>query len=149
MRKTARAIVVKDGNILLMDRNKFGIKYKSLIGGALEMDEDPIQALFREVKEECQIEISNPRLVIIEDAGAIYGLQYIYLCDYVSGEPRLDPNSEEYNINQGGKNIYQPIWYPLNKLKDANLLPNELSDMIIDFFNKGFPSQVVNLKINS
>ena len=55
MRKTARAILLKDDQILLMDRNKFARKYRALVGGKIEIGETPEQALRREVLEEASI----------------------------------------------------------------------------------------------
>ena len=46
--------------------------------------------------------MQNPRLVFVENAGDIYGMQYIYLCEYVGGEPALNPESDEYAIKCHG-----------------------------------------------
>ncbi len=148
MRISVRAIIIKDSQILVMDRDKFGFKYLSLIGGAKEANETEIEALHREVWEETSIKIADPRLVIIEDAGDVYGIQYIYLCTYLSGEVHLDENSDEAKINQAGKNLYKPIWFPLKDLPTSNLLPIELRDLLVEYINSGFPDQPFNLKIN-
>lgn len=150
MRKTARAILLKDDQILLMDRNKFGLKYRALVGGKIEIGETPEQALKREVLEEASITFKNERLVIIEDAGSIYGIQYIYLCEYDKGEIGLDIDSEEYKISSMGKNLYKPIWFPTKDILNANILPKELNQLLDDFFKLGFPKdQPFQLKINS
>jgi len=148
MRITSRAIVLKDEHILINDRNHFGHKYIALPGGGVEEGESNEQAAIREVKEECSIVINNPRLVIIEDAGETFGLQYIFLCDYVSGEPMLDPNSPEAEDNKDGKNLYAPLWLPLKELGQSNLLPAELKDLIVKFTQTGFPKEPVELKIS-
>jgi 8-oxo-dGTP diphosphatase len=139
MRTAARAIIIKDDQLLVMDRNKFGTKYCALVGGGVDMGETIEQALVREIREETSLEISNPRLVIIEDAGDIFGTQYIYLCDYLSGEVKLDPLSTEAQINEAGQNIYNPIWLPLKDLEAANLLPLQLKEAVIGFIKNGFP----------
>ena len=33
-------------------------------------------------------------------------MQYVYLCEYVGGEPALNPESDEYAINAMGQNLY-------------------------------------------
>jgi ADP-ribose pyrophosphatase YjhB (NUDIX family) len=147
MRTTARAIVIKNDQLLVMDRNKFGLKYLSLIGGEKEIDESLEECLVRELHEETGISIINPRLVIIEDAGEMYGIQYIYLCDYQSGDPKLDPTSTEAKINKNGLNLYTPIWLPLNELQSSNLLPVELKETLINFIKDGFPKQPINLAV--
>ena len=47
--------IVRDGKVLLIKHRKLG-KWLP-VGGYIELDEDPEQALFREVKEECGLEI--------------------------------------------------------------------------------------------
>lgn len=149
MRHAVRAIVVKDGQLLVMHRNKFGHQYYALVGGGIDHGESQEQALYREVQEEAGITIANPRMVIHEDAGEIYGIQYIYLCDYVSGEPQLDASSEEAQIHQLGQNLYQPLWVPIADLPQLELLPQELKRVLIEMLEKGFPEQPIQLTIAS
>lgn len=47
--------IVRDGKVLMIKHKKLG-KWLP-IGGHVELDEDPEQALYREVKEECGLEI--------------------------------------------------------------------------------------------
>jgi 8-oxo-dGTP pyrophosphatase MutT (NUDIX family) len=53
---TASAYIVHSGKILLRMHDKYNIWLG--VGGHVELDEDPIQALYREVKEECGLQIS-------------------------------------------------------------------------------------------
>jgi 8-oxo-dGTP diphosphatase len=147
MRTTARVVCIKDDSLLIMKRNKFGQEYYSLIGGAVDIGETTEQALFREVTEESGIVIQNPRLIIIEDAGDMYGIQYIYLSDYVSGEPVLASNSIEAQIGAAGQNTYQPMWLPLSDLPAINLLPRELKELLVTMVRDGFPSQPIALSV--
>lgn len=148
MRIAARAIVIKDNNLLVMHRNKFGQNYLSLIGGGVAMGEHVEQTLIREIKEEASLVVNNPRLVIEENAGNMYGIQYIYLCDYVAGEPKLAPYSPEAKINEAGKNLYQPTWLPLQDLEQSNLQPKELKQVLIDCLKNGFPPEPIKLTVN-
>lgn len=147
MRQAVRAIVVKDNQLLVMDRDKFGVKYCSLVGGGVDAGETIEQALLREMFEETGVTISEPRLVIIEDAGQIFGRQYIFLCKYVSGEPALHADSEEAKIHALGENLHQPKWLPLSELPSANLLPKELKQLLIDCLANGFPAEPIQLTI--
>lgn len=149
MRKTARAIVVNNDQLLVMQRNKFGLRYCALIGGGVDLGETLEQALYREVKEEAGITIANHRLVIVENAGVVFGIQYIYLCDYVAGEPALAADSTEAQITAMGKNLYQPAWLPLADLPEANLLPLELKQVIIQGLRAGFPAEPIELTIQN
>ncbi|HVX24549.1 MAG TPA: NUDIX domain-containing protein [Candidatus Saccharimonadales bacterium] len=149
MRTAARAIIDKDGQLLVMHRNKFGQEYYALIGGGVDFGEAPEQALLREIHEEASLTIANPRLVIIEDAGPIYGRQYIYTCDYVSGEPQLSPDSDEAKISAAGQNTYEPRWLPVDALATTNLLPVELKEALVDGLANGWPEQPIELTIRS
>jgi ADP-ribose pyrophosphatase YjhB (NUDIX family) len=147
MRLSSRAIVIKDNKLLVMGRNRFGHQFVALPGGGVEEGESTKEAAVREIAEECSLKIDNLKLVIIEDAGEIYGIQYIYSADYVSGQLQLDPKSVEAKITKDGKNLYEPKWLDLEKLKETKFLPVELKDLIVEFIEKGFPESPVQLKI--
>ena len=145
MRKTARAIVVQDEYILLMYRNKFGQEYYALVGGEIEMDESAEMAVVREVSEETSLVVDRPKLVIVEDAGKMFGVQYIFLCQYVSGEPVLRPDSIEAKIASDGKNIYKPTWVKISDLANIELLPRVLKENIIKYLEVGFPDSPIEI----
>ncbi|HTE21515.1 MAG TPA: NUDIX domain-containing protein [Candidatus Limnocylindria bacterium] len=140
-RTSARAIVIRDGRLLVMRRNKFGKEYVTLPGGSVEIGEKPEQTAVREVLEEATITVQNPRLVFIDHA-EFYGDHYIYLCDYVSGEPKLSPGSTEAAIHKMGKNLYEPGWLPLSELPDVPFLSAELQQAVIRGNTSGWPEQV-------
>lgn len=147
MRHAVRAIILKDDKLLVMHRNKFGHEFYALPGGGIDMGETAEQALIREIQEEAGITFTNPRLVIAEDAGEIFGLQQIYLCQYVSGEPALAPNSDEAKITAMGQNFYQPLWLPLDKLPQVELLPKELQQTLLENLPDKWPAKLLKLKI--
>lgn len=140
MRKAVRAIIIKDGKLAVMHRNKFGKEYDTLPGGNIELGETAEQALYREVQEETMMTFRNPRLVFIEHADPIYGDQYIYLCDYISGEPQLHPDAEEGHINKLGQNLFTPEWLPLDKLTEAPFLSKDLRSHLLSALANGWPS---------
>ena len=146
MRRAARAIVIKDGNLLVMHRNKFGTEYETLPGGNVELGETPDQAVLRELHEETSVVVSNPRVVFVEEAGDPYGTQYIYLCDYVSGEPQLAPDSEEEYINKLGQNLYEPKWVVLTDLPNLPFLSEKLKQAILDAVAGGFPTEPMQIR---
>lgn len=141
MRKAVRAIIIRDNQLLVMHRNKFGTEYETLPGGNIEIGETPEQAVAREVDEESTIAIANPRLVFIEEAGDPYGTQFIFLCDYVSGEAHLREDSEEAHINKLGQNLYDPRWIDLDKLPNLPFVSEKLKATILDAVATGFPEQ--------
>lgn len=146
MRKAVRAIVIREQQLLVMHRNKFGHIYATLPGGRIEMGETAEQALHRELQEETGVTVANPRLVFVEQAGEPYGDQYIYLTEYQGGEPALAPDSEEALITALGQNIYTPQWMPLDKLADSPFVSERLKTAVLQGVRDGFPSQVRELQ---
>ncbi len=139
MRNAARAIVLKDKNILLIKRLKIDKEYYTLPGGRVEPGEDPASAAIREVAEETSITVQSPRLIYLEDSGDPYGMQHVYMCDFVSGEPLLSPDSEEAFWTSPGKNTYEPLWFPIEKLTDIPFVSPLLKEALIEAFTNGFP----------
>ncbi|MDB5170056.1 MAG: hypothetical protein JWN82_452 [Candidatus Saccharibacteria bacterium] len=145
MRSAVRAIVIKDDALLVMHRNKFGMEYDVLVGGGVDMGETFEQALYREMQEESGVQIANPRFVFTERAGEPYGTQYVFVCDYVSGEPVLSEQSAEYAINAMGQNLYQPKWLPLSELPAVSFRSEALKQAILKGIKDGFPADPLDI----
>ena len=144
IRPAARAVVLHNNQLLVMKRNKFGSKYMTLVGGRLEPGEEPEEAVLREAAEETGLELKDPKLVFIEEPASRWGTQYIFLCDYLSGEPKLDLLSEEYESTLGGENTYTPCWISFAELAE-NGLPfrsERLRNEVIMAINSSFPLSV-------
>lgn len=131
--------MIKDDQMLVMKRNKFGNEYYTLIGGKIDIGETPEQALMREVREETGMAIKDPRLVLVEEAGNPFGTQYIYLCDYVYGEPKLDTASIEHAIGNMGQNLYEPMWLPIKDLEKSPFRSETLKQSLLEFIPDKFP----------
>lgn len=146
MRKACRAIVIKDDKILVTKRNKFGDEYYILIGGGVDMGETEEQALLRELQEESGVQVAHPRKVFIENAGDMYGMQNIFLCDYVSGEPALHPESTEAKINaMDTGNTYTTVWLPLSQLPTVPFRSDRLRRAVLDGVQNGFPDTPLDI----
>ena len=128
-----------------MHRNKFGQEYYTLIGGGIDPGESHEQALLREVAEETGVQIAGPQLVVIEEAGQPFGTQYIFLCQYVSGEPQLHADSEEAKVHALGQNLYTPMWLPLSKLRDAPFRSETLKQELLKGFTHGFTNPPITI----
>jgi ADP-ribose pyrophosphatase YjhB (NUDIX family) len=150
MKLNARAIVVNDHKLLLMKRNRLGNEYYSLVGGDVDPGEKPADAVIREVSEETSLIVSNPKLVIIEDARPKLSIQYyIFVCDYESGEIALRADSPEAKINVEGQNSFEPQWVEVGEVANLRLLPTELRDLVLKYIHEGFPDQPFELKIDN
>lgn len=73
----------------------------------------------------------------------MYGTQYVYVCEYVSGEPQLAVDSEEAKISALGQNTYHPEWLPLEKLSDdaVQFVSPGLRARIMKAVREGWPEQ--------
>jgi 8-oxo-dGTP diphosphatase len=93
-RPSAYGIVIRDGQILLC--NHFG-KY-NLPGGGIDLGETSVNGVIREVKEETGIDVTNPRLVTVQeeffkapfDDEHFQTILLYYVCDYAGGELSTD-----------------------------------------------------------
>lgn len=133
--------MLRDDQLLVMERFKLGKTYYTLLGGTIERGEEAPAAALREVKEESGVDITNPRLMFIEDAGDPFGLQYVYLCDYIGGEPALPPESEEAFWTKPDTNTYTPQWLPIDKLEEVPFVSPLLKEALIMALQHGWPKE--------
>src|SRR5690606_15726165 len=111
MNKAARAIIIENGKLLVMYRNKHGSEYFTLVGGRINDGESTEQGLEREIYEETGLSIIRSQLVYVEEHPAPYNQQYIYLCEIAPhGEITLQEYSEEAFLNKLDANIHKPMW---------------------------------------
>ena len=139
MRQAVRAIIIRDDSLLVIHRNKYGQEYYTLPGGGIDAGETQEQAIIRELAEETGVIVELGPLVFTEDPGEPYGRQYIFLCDYKSGEPALHPESEEAALNARGQNTYKPMWLPLSSLGNVRFMSPQLCRAIQNGIANGFP----------
>lgn len=146
-RDTARGIVVKDNQILLIERWRDGLHYFSIPGGGIESDETVEQAAIREIYEETSIQAELDRQVLIMQDGEIK--HYIYLCKYMSGEPQLHPKAPEATSNDPN-NRFEPCWVSLDQ--DLTTLLFEywrpLEQPLLEGLKNGFPKEPVTVTAN-
>ena len=148
-RYKARGIVIKNNDILVMRRYKFGVEYYTLVGGGVKEDERPEDAARREIMEESGIDVQVERQVF-EEHQQEFGIQYIFLCTYIHGEPVLAPDSEEAWLNDhtAGRNTYQPMWLPVPMVGKVPFRSPALQKALVDGFAHGFPSETLTLASN-
>ena len=131
------AMIINDGKILLGHRcaNKkdtggiVGRDTWSLPGGKQEMDETFYECAIRETKEECNLDISNPKLLIAFDdiAPDRHFVTLTTMTSEFSGELKvMEPEKEDewkwFDIDNLPDNLYSPskqsiIWYKDNVWK--------------------------------
>ncbi len=108
-RRTGRAIVVHEDQVLLMERWRDGRHYYSIPGGGIEAGETPEAAAQRELVEEMGVYIvpERPLYKVFMD----HTEHIIFLAEYLSGEPKLQAGSQEW-LKQDKRNRFKPVWIP-------------------------------------
>lgn len=142
VRHTARAIVIHNDKLLLMERWRPGHHYFSIPGGGIEPGESPEQTVIREVAEEtgCVVTISR-KLYVLHYTGNEH---HIFLCDHVSGEPHLPADAPE--AKEGPDNRFKPLWLPLTDLPDAPfIIWQPIKEQLLKDLGSGFAEKVVQI----
>ncbi|MGD8374330.1 MAG: NUDIX domain-containing protein [Candidatus Woesebacteria bacterium] len=129
MRKTSRAIVIKNNKILLIERYNKGVHYFVLPGGHVEEGESSEATVLREVLEETSIKV-EPLSMIRSEIDGLGNEQYIYLCRFVSGEPMLPLNCPEAKKAATSNDKWMPAWFDLNDLRDQVVYPKDLAKIV-------------------
>ena len=119
----------EDKGILLEKRSDNG--QWCVPGGALELGEDQIAGLKREVKEETNLDITDPELLTVRanvhmvypNKDEVYYTDIVYIVKSFSGE--LKPDRESVELR----------WFPINDLPD-NIMPTQID--YIEMFKKRF-----------
>jgi 8-oxo-dGTP diphosphatase len=129
LKKNVVAIIVNEDNkILLLKRSsdpKIWMPSKwALVGGGIEKDETPLQAIKREIQEEIGLEIDKfiKTFTMNRNAGSI---EHMFACRY-DGDP-TDIRLNEENTNYG--------WYDVDEMKYLDTVPH-LREYITMTFQK-------------
>lgn len=146
MSNAARAIIIEDGKILVMYRNKYGSEYYTLVGGRQNDSETIEQALVREVKEETGLDVTGARLVYVEKHPAPYNEQYIFVCTIAPhGDVQIQDTSEEGFMNRIDLNVHSPRWVDVHAFAHLPFRTPQLHQAILDALKHDFPTKAVTL----
>ncbi len=129
-------MVADHGRILLMRRVSKGREYYVFPGGGVETGESLVEAVKREVQEEAslEVEIKWPLYHHVYDDGSEH---WFYLCRYVSGSPQLGQGNEMDAMRANPSELYEPLWYEINRLPELLVYPLEIRDWFIADYRAG------------
>lgn len=118
MRNRAAAIILQNGTLLVIHRQKPGLDYYILPGGGVELDESFPEACIREVKEETGLDVLHLQLVYRYYSKD--GEEQYFLTRIEAGDPVLGGSEAK---RQGPGNVYAFEWVDASQLEVINLLP--------------------------
>ena len=134
IRVGARALIVEDESILLVEFDDETGLYYNLPGGGVDPGESILEALKREAQEEASVEIKVGSLVFVIEyepernsfwAGSVPALCLVFDCQLSStAKPRL---SDQPDPSQTAVK-----WVKLSELESVELLPH-MVDQIIEY----------------
>lgn len=143
-RHTARAIIMHDNKLLLMERWRDGLHYFSIPGGGIEDGETPRQTVVRELREEtgCEVEVGRELYLLKLANGTDHR---IFLGKYITGEPHLPHDSPEA-LHQHDGDRFQPCWVPVADLAVTPFLVwQPIKERLLHDLEHGFAGAVQTL----
>ncbi len=132
---SSRALVVKDGKVLLIKRRKNGQHYYSIPGGKLEPGESLEQTVIREVAEETCISVKPLKLIATCEDKDMHKSQNLFVCEYLSGEPILGDSVEKERMEKDSTNYYEPVWVDLNEAVYLKIKPDSTATIFHDYIS--------------
>ncbi|HRF50701.1 MAG TPA: NUDIX domain-containing protein [Anaerolineales bacterium] len=124
-RLSARAILIHQGEVLLVRRQRLGDEYYVLPGGGIEADETPYDACRREVREETGRDVLGLRSVTT--SRAMEQSTRIFWAMVESQEVRL---GEIEAGRSSEENRYELVWVAAETVAELELRPAELKELV-------------------
>lgn len=129
------AVIVREGQVLLMHRVKRGHEYLVFAGGGVDPGESLQRGLKREIKEEFGLDIKVGRPIFKQNNRG--QLEHYFLVTDFTGSPQL---GGEEKAKMSERNQYAPIWVPLAKLGQLrNIFPIPARRRVAAYLAKRFP----------
>ena len=127
----ARAIILHNDKILMIQRLRDDSECYVLPGGKLEEGELPENTVMREIKEETSLDAKFIRkLDSLTDSDG--NIDHIFLCEYISGTPKLSEDSPEAT-EISGINTYTPMWIDIKTIPSLQIWPAEVGNFLLKY----------------
>ena len=120
--------------ILLIHRWKDGQEYFVIPGGTIEPEERPLEAAFREMKEEVNLSFSIDQLRTAFSLNNQGKEEYYFYTSRSTDETPLMQGEELERSSL--QNIYQPEWVSLQELYNHSLRPESLKSLLLEFLTQ-------------
>jgi len=140
MRNRAGIILIHEGKLALIERNRQGRHYFAFPGGGVDEGETDEEAAIREAEEELGI-----RVKIVHKAAEILRTgrrnQVYFLVEWVDGKFGTG-TGEEYGEFDPFYGTYNPIWMPLDEILIKTVVPHGLAELTVEAHKTGWLKQV-------
>lgn len=145
-RDRAAAIAIADGHLLVIRRVHpvYG-EYYVFPGGGIEQEESPAVTVRRELREETGLQGAVGREVMFGTTPQVQ-TQHYFLVETqklpVSLPETAEENAPERRRRRG---TYEPMWVPLANIAGIKLVPEVITQKLLEFVDKGFPEHAVDV----
>lgn len=133
MKKRVRAIIIKDGAILLIHRIKNGKEYWVFPGGGLDpTDKTEHEGLQRESLEELGVSVNVGNLFhdLTAPIGDEVQQELFYYCEIVSGELGTG-TGPEFQVGTSYEGLYSIEWVSLKEIQSMDVVPHVVRDLLV------------------
>ncbi len=131
VRPVARALLLRDGAALLIQRERGGETYFVLPGGGIELDEAPLDACRREVREETGLTVSDFAGIVVVTGPC--GPIHVFVADAPEGPLRLEGPEQ---ARQSVEDRHTPVWIPIAGLDTLRLYPLEARAAVFTYLDR-------------
>ena len=130
IRIRSAVILLRDGHVALIERERDGQRYYLFPGGGVEDSESLQAAARREALEELGVATRVGRLVAVSDTPA--RKQYYFSAEIVGGRFGTGAGEELKSSADSRRGSYNPMWVKVADLRDIDVRPASLRDFIVD-----------------
>lgn len=140
IRNSAKALVLRDGKILLLKLCDSDGEWFILPGGGQESCELLPDAVCRHVREDTGVEVSCQDLIFVMEGSQgenYHRIDFIFSCEYISEGGMPTPTDED---------IVGYEWIAIEDIPNAPLYPSVLRKQIIDVCEGGEYKRYIGVK---
>ena len=133
-------ILIEDGKVALIERNRHGQVYYLFPGGRIESGEWPTETAIREVAEELGLVVEVQRLVAqVSFRGQS---QYFFLAERIGGEFGSGAGEEMSSPVTSKRGSFTPMWMPLEELDQHTIRPPSVVQLVLKAKQEGWPEKI-------
>lgn len=130
IRNSAKALIIKEGKMLVSKINDNGDVFYIMPGGGQEPEETLEEAVKREVEEEFGIIVKPQSLELVIEGvtgESFHRVDLVFLCKFIKEIPNAKIISDHNQIG------FQ--WLPIENLMNEPLYPSKLRKQIMNLYN--------------